>query len=168
MAGMDEVRSKAADETRAPGVDALIAGGPIVLFDGVCNFCNATIQFVIDRERTPALRFAPLQSELAKGLLERVFGLDEATRLLRGVSGEGDPDSVVLIEDGHGFTHSTAAVRLARHLRAPYRWLAALVVVPRVIRDAAYRWIGRNRYRWFGKTETCRVPTPALRARFLA
>jgi len=145
-----------------------MAEGPVVLFDGVCNFCNGAIQFIVDHEHAPRLRFAPLQSEVARELLERVFGAEEAIRLLRGATGEGDPDSVVLVEDGRGYTHSTGALRIAAHLRAPYRWLSALVVVPRFLRDAVYRWIGRNRYRWFGKTETCRIPTPELRARFLS
>ena len=149
-------------------VDALMAGGPVILFDGVCNFCNSTIQLIIDNERAPELRFAPLQSAIAEALLERVFGEVEAKRLLRGATGAGDPDSVVLIEDGRGDTHSTAALRVVGRLRAPLRWLSALVVVPRAIRDAVYRWIGRNRYRWFGKSEACRIPTPELRARFLS
>ncbi len=167
---MDEPAPTAAQAATPHGVDvdALMASGPIVLFDGVCNFCNGTIQFVIDNERAPTLSFAPLQSELARGLLERVFGEDEAKRLLRGATGEGDPDSVVLIEGTRGFTHSTAGLRILGRLRAPWRWLSALVIVPRPIRDGVYRWIGRNRYRWFGKSETCRVPTPELRARFLS
>lgn len=167
---MDEPARTAAQAPTPRGVDvdALMASGPIVLFDGVCNFCNSMIQFVVDNERTPTLNFAPLQSEIARGLLERVFGEDEAKRLLRGATGEGDPDSVVLIEGGRGYTHSTAGLRILGRLRAPWRWLSALVIVPSPIRDAVYRWIGRNRYRWFGKSETCRIPTPELRARFLS
>jgi len=168
---MDGPSSRSAVKAEKPGgvdVDTLVAGGPIVLFDGLCNFCNGTIQFIVDHEQTPELRFAPLQSEIAEALLERVFGPDEAKRLLRGATGDGDPDSVVLIDGHRGYTHSTAGLRILGRLRAPYRWLVALVVVPRAIRDVVYRWIGRNRYRWFGKTETCRIPTPALRARFLS
>lgn len=141
---------------------------PIVLFDGVCNLCNGAVQFIIDHERDPRLRFAALQSDLAKDLLERAFGVEEATRLRTGTSGKGDPDSIVVIEGARGWTHSTAALRIARHLRAPYRWLGLFTLVPRVLRDVVYRWIARNRYRWFGSTETCRIPTPELRARFLA
>ncbi len=157
-----------AEEEHRFDVDALMAGGPIVLFDGVCNFCNSTIQFIIDHERAAELRFAPLQSKLAEALLDRVFGAEKAGRLLRGATGQGDPDSVVLVEGGRGYTHSTAGLRVLGRLRAPYRWLTALAVVPRAIRDVVYRWIGRNRYRWFGKSESCRIPTPELRARFLS
>lgn len=167
---MDEpgVQPTGAADARAPGVDDVAADGPVVLFDGMCNFCNGTVQFVIDHERAPNLRFAPLQSDFARNLLERTFGLEEAKRLLGGNIGEGDPDSVVLIENGRGFTHSAAGLRLLGHLRAPYRWLSVFLIVPRPLRDAVYRWVGRNRYRWFGKTETCRIPTPDLRTRFLA
>ena len=148
----------------------VVADGPVVLFDGVCNLCNGAIQFILDheRDREPRLRFAPLQSELARGLLECAFGVEKATALREGQSGSGDPDSLVLVEGAQGFTHSTGALRIARHLQAPLSWLRVLVVVPRPLRDLVYRLIARNRYRWFGKAETCRVPTSELRARFLA
>jgi predicted DCC family thiol-disulfide oxidoreductase YuxK len=73
----------------------------------------------------------------------------------------------VVVEGTRGFTHSTAALRIARHLRAPWSWARLFVVVPRPIRDLVYRFIATNRYRWFGKSDTCRVPTPQLRSRFL-
>lgn len=146
----------------------LAASGPVVLFDGVCNFCNGAIQFIVDRERAPRLRFAALQSTVAQRLLEDTFGSERATQLLRGVNGSGSPDSIVLIESGRGFTHSEAALRIARHLRAPYRWAFVLIAVPRLLRDAVYRFIAERRYRWFGRSETCRVPTPELRRRFLS
>jgi predicted DCC family thiol-disulfide oxidoreductase YuxK len=142
--------------------------GPVVLFDGVCNLCSGVVRFVLDHERTPSLRFAALQSDLAAELLEAAFGAEHAKRLRQGAHGEGDPDSIVLVEGLRGWTHSTAALRIARHLDAPWRWVSVLLIVPRPLRDLVYRWIARNRYRWFGKTETCRVPTPELRARFLA
>ena len=142
--------------------------GPVVLFDGVCNFCNGIIQFIVDHERRPELRFLPLQSERAAELLVRAFGEEEGNRLRTGLSGNGDPDSVVLIEGGRGYSHSTAGLRIARYLRAPYSWAFLLVVVPRFLRDVVYRFIARNRYRWFGKSEVCRIPTPELRQRFLS
>ncbi len=141
---------------------------PVVLFDGVCNLCDRTIQFIVDHERSASLRFASLQSDVAHDLIEKAFGSDEAERLLGGMGEGRGPESVVLVDGERGYTHSTAALRIAGHLRAPYRWLVAFAIVPRPIRDVVYRWIARNRYRWFGKSETCRVPTPELRARFLA
>jgi predicted DCC family thiol-disulfide oxidoreductase YuxK len=131
---------------------------PVVLFDGVCNLCNGAVQFIVDRDPRGTLRFASLQSEPAAELL-RAHGKAPPT---------GDPDSVVLIEDGRVYESSGAALRIARHLRAPWGLLYALVIVPRFLRDAVYRFIARNRYRWFGKSEQCRIPTPELRARFLA
>lgn len=122
---------------------------------------------MIDHERGEGLRFAALQSEAGERLLVSALGEERARAIRNGADGSGDPDSVVLIEDGKAYLHSSGALRVARHLRAPWRWLSIFVVVPRPIRDAVYRWFARNRYRWFGKTDSCRVPTPELRARFL-
>lgn len=148
--------------------DAEAARAPTVLFDGVCNLCNGAVQFIIDHERSPALRFAALQSDHGEQLLTAAFGAARAKELRAGASDQGDPDSVILVEAGRGYSHSTAGLRIVRYLRAPWSWLYAFVVVPRPLRDAVYRFIARNRYRWFGKSETCRVPTPELRQRFIA
>lgn len=131
---------------------------PVVLFDGVCNLCNSAVQFVLDRDPDGRFRFASLQSEPAAELL-RAHGLSPPA---------GDPESIVLIEDGRAYQSSTAALRIARRLPGAWKLAYALIVVPSFVRDAVYRWIARNRYRWFGKSEQCRVPTPQLRARFLA
>jgi len=130
--------------------------GPIVLFDGVCNLCNGAVQVVLDheRDREPRMRFAPLQSEVGAALV--------------GEKAAAELDSLVLVEGDRTYTHSTAALRIARHLRPPLGWASLLLVVPRPIRDAVYRFVARRRYAWFGKSATCRVPTPELRARFLA
>lgn len=125
----------------------------VVLFDGVCNLCNASINFVIDRDAEAVFRFAPLQSDVGRAL---VSGCE--------VKGE---DSIVLVEDGRCYVRSDAALRIARRLDGAWRLLGVLRVVPRPLRDAAYRIIARNRYRWFGRQESCRLPTPDLRARFL-
>lgn len=140
---------------------------PLVLFDGKCNLCNGAVQFIIDRERAPNLELAPLQSNVAKERLTSALGAAGAEAIVNGATGNGDPDTIVFIEDGKAYTHSTAALHIAAHLGAPWRWAVVFFVVPRFIRDVVYRWIARNRYRWFGKTESCRVPTPELRARFI-
>ncbi|HEU4536527.1 MAG TPA: thiol-disulfide oxidoreductase DCC family protein [Polyangiaceae bacterium] len=130
----------------------------IVLFDGVCNFCSAGVNFIIDRDPGGHFQFAPLQSEVARELLRE-----------RGVAPpEGDPESMVLIEGERVSLRSTAALRIARRLRGPWRLAYALVVVPAFVRDALYRLVAANRYRLFGRADACRVPTPELRARFLA
>ena len=131
---------------------------PVVLFDGVCNLCNGAVQFILDRDPAGTFRFASLQSERAAALL-RAHGLEPPA---------GDPESMVLIDGGRVYERSSAALRIARRLRGGWSLLYALVIVPRALRDAVYRVVARNRYRWFGKSDQCRVPTPELRARFLA
>ena len=130
---------------------------PVVLFDGVCNLCNGAVQFILDHDRTHALRFASLQSDAGRALLT-AHGMKVP---------EGDPDSIVLVDGGRTYERSTAALRIASHMTFPF-WLArAFVIVPRPIRDVVYKFIARNRYRWFGKTYECRIPTPELRARMV-
>ena len=129
----------------------------IVLFDGVCNLCNASVLFILDRDARGHFRFATLQSEAGVKAL-RAHGREAAT---------GDPDSVVLIEGDRVYDRSDAGLRIARRLSGAWPVLAVFLVMPRFLRDAVYKLISRNRYRWFGRTEACRIPTPALRARFL-
>jgi predicted DCC family thiol-disulfide oxidoreductase YuxK len=146
-----------ATESGAAGISAS-GGRPVVLFDGVCNLCNATVNFLIDRDPPGRLRFAALQSNAAKNMLGAL-----------GASlPEGPPESILLVEGGHIYQGSTAALRIARHLANPgWRLAAALLAVPRPLRDAVYRWIAKNRYGWFGRADVCRVPTGDLRSRFL-
>ena len=130
----------------------------VVLFDGVCNFCNAAVNFIIDRDPDHLFQFAPLQSEVAKELL-RKHGLKVA---------EGDPDTIVLIDGDDAYERSGAALRIARRLASPWKVMFGFIVVPWFLRDLAYIVIAKNRYRLFGKSDTCRVPTPDVRKRFLA
>ncbi len=128
---------------------------PIILFDGVCNLCNGSVNFIIERDPQQRFRFAALQSDFGRELLRRHH--------LR-------PDhleSIVLIENERVFTDSTAALRIAKQLRWPWPIFFGGILMPPFMRDAVYRWIARNRYRWFGKQESCRIPTPELRRLFL-
>ena len=127
----------------------------LILFDGVCNLCSGSVQFVVERDPAGRFQFAPLQSPTA----QRVLQEHGATGLL--------PDSIVLVEEGRVFTRSTAALRLARRLPFPWPLVAALIAVPRPVRDGAYSLAARYRYRWFGKLDRCMMPSPALRSRFL-
>jgi predicted DCC family thiol-disulfide oxidoreductase YuxK len=129
--------------------------GAVVLFDGVCNFCNATINFIIEHDRTGYFKFAPLQSETGERLMAE-HGIDRI-----------ETDSVILVENGKAFTHSDAALRIARRLDGIWSWVYAFRVVPRFIRDAAYKIFARHRYRLFGRQDACMMPTPEIRARFL-
>jgi predicted DCC family thiol-disulfide oxidoreductase YuxK len=128
---------------------------PIVLFDGVCNLCSASVQFILRRDSGARFRFASLQSAAGQELLARL-----------GIDSQGI-DSVVVIEGDRWFKESDAALRVAWHLGGPWRLLTVLRLIPRPLRDRAYRLIARNRYRWFGKKETCWLPTPELQGRFL-
>jgi predicted DCC family thiol-disulfide oxidoreductase YuxK len=129
--------------------------GPVLLFDGVCVLCSGTVRFVLVHERDHEIRFATMQSRFGQALLA-------AHRMPIT-----DWDSVVLVVDGRPLTRSAAALAVARHLRAPWRWLRAVAIVPRPLRDAVYDWVARNRYRWLGRRDSCMVPDEATRARFL-
>lgn len=128
---------------------------PLILFDGICNLCSGAVQFVIRRDGRARFRFAALQSAAAKAALASVGGLGTL------------PDSIVVLHRGRLRTKSAAALAIARGLRFPWPLLTIFWLVPYPLRDLVYDWIAKNRYRWFGKTEQCWVPTPALRARFL-
>jgi predicted DCC family thiol-disulfide oxidoreductase YuxK len=148
------------DRERRPAMGGTAQGagepGAVVLFDGVCNLCNGSVNFIIDRDPAARFRFAALQSAPAAELLGRF-----------GQKPEAEPQSVLLLEDGKLYDRSTAALRIARRLGGGWKLLYAFIVVPRPVRDVVYGFIARNRYRWFGKSESCRMPTPELRARFL-
>jgi predicted DCC family thiol-disulfide oxidoreductase YuxK len=133
----------------------LTGAGPIVLFDGVCQFCNAGVNFLIDHDRAARFRFAPLQSAAGQALLRR-FHLPT-----------DDFNTFVLIEGERYYTRSTAALRIATLLGGWWSLLQTLLLVPPLLRDAAYDLVARHRYRWFGRLDACRVPTPELRRRFL-
>ena len=126
-----------------------------VLFDGVCNLCNGTVQFVIKRDRAAIFRFASLQSNYAQRLLRQVNL--PANQLY----------SVIVFEDGVAYHKSDAALRIARHLSGFWRWLYIFRFVPKFIRDGLYNFIATNRYRFFGKQDHCMIPTPELKARFV-
>ena len=129
---------------------------PIVLFDGECNLCNGSVRFLYPRDPQGRLRFANLQSETGQALLQR-FSLPKE-----------EFDSFVLVEGESAYTHSTGALRTLGHLRFPWPILGSgLLILPAVLRDLVYNWIARNRYAWFGKTNTCQAPTPNLQTRFL-
>lgn len=127
----------------------------VVLYDGVCNLCNGSVQFILRNDPRGKFRFAALQSEVGATLLAG-FGMP-ADRL----------DTLVYLRNGRLFTRSSAALHMARALRFPWPLLTVLLVVPRPLRDTVYRWVARNRYRWFGKSDQCMVPSPDVRARFL-
>lgn len=128
---------------------------PILLFDGVCNLCDASVQEVIKADKKGIFLFASLQSEAAAQLLE---GSDLDPAALK---------SVILYHKGRFYTTSNAILETTRLLGGAWSLLYIFKIVPRFIRDAVYFWIARNRYKWFGKKEECMIPTPELKERFL-
>jgi predicted DCC family thiol-disulfide oxidoreductase YuxK len=128
----------------------------VILFDGVCNFCDGAVNFIIARDTDAYFKFAPLQSEIGEKLLAE-NGIDKTVT-----------DSVVLIEDGKVYTYSTAALRVARKLSGAWSWMYAFIVVPKFIRDFFYKLFAKYRYKMFGKKDECMLPTPEIRSRFLA
>lgn len=128
----------------------------VVLFDGVCNVCNDSVKFILARDPTGYFRFASLQSDAARRLLAP-YGLSEMP-----------VSTMVLIEGGRVSLKSSAVMRVARQLGSAWRLVAFLLwLTPRPVRDALYTFFVKHRYRWFGQSEQCLVPTPAVRERFL-
>lgn len=128
---------------------------PIILFDGVCNLCNGSVQFVLKRDRGGYFKYASLQSESGQELLKK-YGLPT-----------DDYNSFVLVEGERVYTQSTAALRVARKLDGAWKILYGFIIIPAFIRDAVYGLIARNRYRIFGKRESCMLPQPEWKSRFL-
>ena len=127
----------------------------IVLFDGVCNLCNKSIQFIIKHDKKDQFRFASLQSEVGKQLLKKF----EINR--------DQTDSIVLINSEEEFyVKSAAALHIAKKMKY-YSWMRVFLYLPKVIRDKIYDLIAKNRYKWFGKRTECMIPTPELKAKFL-
>ncbi len=146
----------ATDEATALDAVSLSYQHPILLFDGVCNLCNNAIQFIIERDPEGTFRFAPLQSPLAQELLDTC-------------SYNGDRfDSVVLVENGKCYSKSDAVIRSARHLGGFYRLLSPTKYLPRLLRNQLYDFIATRRYGWFGKRDSCMIPSPDIEKRFLA
>jgi len=126
----------------------------IILFDGVCNLCNKSVQFIIKRDPNMLFSFTSLQSEIGKKLLKEHQVPDNLT-------------SVILIKNGKAFTQSDAALEICLHLTKGWRLLYLCKIIPRYIRNYLYQFIANNRYKWFGRSESCMVPTKEMRKRFL-
>ena len=127
----------------------------IVLFDGVCTFCNFWVRFIFKRNKEKDIYFIPLQDERAKTLLPDDIRLGELA-------------SVIYYRQGEIFTHSTAALKICSELNLFYRILSnLLLLIPKRLRDGIYNFIGKRRYKWFGKKDDCPIPPPDLRKQFL-
>jgi len=128
---------------------------PILLFDGVCNLCNGFVQFVIERDQEGLFKFAALQSDVGKNVLQHI-----------NLSTD-DLSTAILIEDEKIYTQSTVGLKMIKKMNVWYRFLYFLIVLPKPFRDFFYRILAKNRYKWFGEKENCMIPSPELQSRFL-
>lgn len=127
----------------------------IILFDGVCNLCSASVQFIIKRDPKSVFQFAALQSTTGQQLLDH-FHIDK-----------NKLHSIILVRGNYFYQRSDAALEIARKLRGVWPLLYTFKILPRFMRDAVYDWISSRRYRFFGKQEACWIPTPDLKSRFI-
>ena len=128
---------------------------PVILFDGVCNLCNASVQFIIKRDSKKKFMFSSLQSDAAQAILLQ-YNLENL-----------DFNTIILIEDGMIYDKSTAILKIFRKLSSIFKLAYVFIIVPKFIRDFIYNIISKNRYKWFGKRDTCMIPTEELKSRFL-
>ncbi|MBS1568834.1 MAG: thiol-disulfide oxidoreductase DCC family protein [Bacteroidetes bacterium] len=128
----------------------------LVLFDGVCNLCNGAVQFIIRHDKHNRFRFAPLQSGAGRSILGEA-----------GTPGDAF-STIVYLRKGKVLTKSKAVLHVARDLGGAWQLFHGLIILPRFLRDAAYDLVARNRFRWFGRRESCMVPGPGLEGRFLS
>jgi predicted DCC family thiol-disulfide oxidoreductase YuxK len=127
----------------------------VILFDGVCNLCNASVNWIIDRDKKNLFKFASLQSEYGQALINKMNLKSDYM------------DTVVLQEGEKVYLRSAAALRILKHIGGIYSLAYAFIIVPAFIRDFFYNMVAKNRYKWFGKQDACRIPTPELKAKFL-
>ncbi|KQS40619.1 thiol-disulfide oxidoreductase [Pedobacter sp. Leaf194] len=127
---------------------------PVIFFDGICNLCNASVQFAIKRDSKKVLRFTALQGVFAQSVLPE-YNLD-LTKI----------NSILLLDENRIYTKSSAALRVAKKLDGLWPLLYSLIIIPKFIRDWLYDIVAKNRYKWWGKQEVCWVPTPELKSRF--
>ena len=127
---------------------------PIVLFDGVCNFCNRMVNFAIRNDKKAKLKFTPLQSDKGQALKNQ-FNIPDTI------------DTVILLDKDKVYTYARAAIRISKYLDWPGKMMYAFIIIPSFISQPLYKWFARHRYKWFGKKETCMIPTKEVRDRFL-
>lgn len=128
---------------------------PVLLFDGVCNLCNSSVQFIIKNDKKGKFKFASLQSDYGQKAIKEYNLGDENLK------------TVILIADGKAYKKSTAALEVAKRMDGLWPLLYIFWIVPYPLRDLIYNWVANNRYKWFGKKDQCMIPSPALKDRFI-
>lgn len=127
----------------------------VILFDGVCNLCNSSVNWIIDHDKHNTFKFASLQSDYGKSVVQK-YNLQGSYL-----------DTILLVDEDKIFSRSGAVLRIAKYLGSIYQLAYAFIIIPPFIRNAVYNFIAQNRYRWFGKRDSCRMPTPELKNKFL-
>ena len=128
----------------------------LILFDGVCNLCNASVQYVIKHDQKDQFRYTALQSDIGKRIMKK-YNIDRSTM-----------DSILLYSPENGISYkSTAALKIASKLGFPRNVMSVFLIIPAFIRNGVYDYIARNRYKWYGKKEECMIPTAELKSKFL-
>lgn len=130
--------------------------GPVILFDGLCNLCTGSVQFIIRHDPRHQFRFAALQSDFGQQVMKE-FNLPTAAF-----------GSFILLKEGKIYTRSSGALLATRKLNGAWPLLYAFMIVPPFIRNTVYNWIAKNRYKWFGKKKECWIPTPELNSLFIS
>ncbi|MCG2419088.1 thiol-disulfide oxidoreductase DCC family protein [Aequorivita sp. F47161] len=133
----------------------MLEDNKIILFDGVCNLCNGAVNFVIERDKKNIFKFAALQSDIGRELTSKL-NIDTSKI-----------DSIILIDGEKHYIKSSAALHITKHLTGGYPLLYGFMIFPKFIRNAVYEYIARNRYKWFGKRESCMIATEKLKSKFL-
>ena len=127
----------------------------VIFFDGICNLCDNTVQFILKNETDKTFKFCPLQSDFAKKELSA-----------HGQNNE-DLNTIYLLKNGVLYNKSSAALHIAKGLKFPYNLLFGFIIIPKTLRDYVYNFVSKNRYKWYGKKESCMMPTPELNERFI-
>lgn len=129
----------------------------IILFDGVCNLCNQSVNFIIKKDKNATFKFASLQSDFAKNVIKYVA---DSNIVLNA------DQSLLLIKNNKVYKQSNAALLIAKELKWPWKLLYIGIIIPKCVRDLIYKWIAGNRYRWFGRSESCSIPDESIQGRF--
>lgn len=129
----------------------MMNNSPVIFYDGVCGLCDRSVQFIIKHDSKKTFRFAALQSDFAKQTLGEHISFD----------------SFIYYENGKAFDRSTGALKMFRKLGETWSLLYVFIIIPPFIRNAVYNWVAKNRYKWFGKFDSCKIPTPEQRSRFI-